>query len=422
MEHPPQPLTKAILQQFPPLANLQELHLTLLLDCGEQHRADAGSVLFDIGQADPLDYFLLGGKLELRAQDGKTHTIEAGTTAAHFPLSHLRPHHYRATAVTAVHYFTVEAAVLKELIETCSIAFGQVQDMGPSLARGHGLLSGDAERLLMAFQSDLSSGKLVLPAMPDVALRLREKLKDPQLDLAVAAKLISSEPAIAARLVQAANSPLYRRGTPCTSIQNAVMRLGMNTTRQLILGLLLRDMFTPQHIVLKKQWQRSWHQSVMVAATACVLARYAERFTAGEALLAGLVHLIGDIAVLTYVPNYPVLINSELYLQSTLDALRGIAGQLLLQSWHFPEPLVTVAAQSLQFERQHEGDADLCDLVILARHLALADRHALTNEHTLFPLPMAANYFAPLTINAALHQQISKESAELLADIGRFLF
>ena len=417
-----QPLTKEILKQFPPLANLQELHLTLLLDCGVHHTVAADTLLFSAGSNDADEYFLIEGKVLLRAEDGKTHTIEAGTPAAHYPLSHLRPHHYSAIAATPLHFFTIEAVVLKELVENCSITFGPLQEVGTPTMRGHALLGFEAERLLVSFQADLSSGKLVLPAMSDVALRLREKLKDPTLELAVAAKLVSSEPAIAARLVQAANSPLYRRGNPCTSIQNAVLRLGINTTRQLILGLLLRDVFTAKDVVLKKQWQRSWHESVVVAATCCVLARHAEMFTAGEALLAGLVHLIGDIAVLSYVPHHPALVNSEIYLQSTLDSLRAIAGKLLLQSWNFPEPLITVAAQSQEIERQHDGDADLCDLVILSRHLALADRHSVTNEHALFPLPLAANYFPQLSINADLHQVIAKESADMLAEIGSFLF
>lgn len=416
MDKSPQPLTEDILKRFLPLANLQPLQLELLCESNQLLWAPAKTSLFTAGDKDANEIFLVEGKLTLTARDGKQHIIEGGSGNTRHPLAHLRPRQYSASALTPIRYFTLDIDVLKDLVTHWSVAANSIHEHN-ELHVSH-----DAAAILASFEEDLAVGKFALPTMPDVALRLRERLGNENIDINTAAKLIGTELSVASRIVQAANSPLYRRDQACNTIHSAIMRLGLKTTRHLVLSLALRDVFNNRNVVLKKHFQLCWRQSIAVACTSCVLARHLGGFSTEEALLAGLVHNIGVVAILAYAQNYPALMNHEQQLLKTITSLRDIAGSTLLKHWVFPDSLVQVASAANQPMRTHEGAADLCDLVILARRLARVDEldsHDLNASKT--PLP-ASTKFSKWQNEPAFNTQIETESHALLAEIGSLLY
>src|SRR5690606_25533821 len=79
----------------------------------------------------------------------------------------------------------------------------------------------------------------------------------------------------------------------CDSVQSAVVRLGLNTTRQLVISFTLRDLFQAPTPLLKKLMAEAWQHSSDVAAISMVLAQHTKLFNPEEAMLAGLVSNIG---------------------------------------------------------------------------------------------------------------------------------
>lgn len=105
----------------------------------------------------------------------------------------------------------------------------------------------------------------------------------------------------------------------------------------------------------------------MVAAISHVLAKKIGRFDPEHALLAGLVHDIGVVAILNYANDYPEAQDNRQILDATISALRGQIGSLILKNWGFPEGLPEVAADAEEWMRSPSTAPDYSDLVIISQ-------------------------------------------------------
>jgi len=165
---------------------------------------------------------------------------------------------------------------------------------------------------------------------------------------------------------RAANSPIYFGAAKCETVQNAIVRLGLLTTKQLVIGFTLRDLFQSEIPLLRRLMTESWQESMDVAAISFVLARHTKLFDPEEAMLAGLVSNIGVLSVLNYAQNYPQLLDNEALLQQWAGKLKGEVGALVLENWQFPDEIVEVARGCEEWSRCPTTRADLCDLVLVA--------------------------------------------------------
>jgi hypothetical protein len=92
--------------------------------------------------------------------------------------------------------------------------------------------SSDEERAsALAFLGNLatevSKGTVNLPCFPDVVMRIREALSEPDVSLTEIVKIVGTEPRLAARLLQAANSAAFNpAGKHLTDLRAAITRLG----------------------------------------------------------------------------------------------------------------------------------------------------------------------------------------------------
>jgi HD-like signal output (HDOD) protein len=351
------------LRRYSSFRHLSDEDLLILGARLQARRAQRGEVLFEAGDIDSFDYFLLQGTLLLVAEDGRERAIEAGSEAASMPVARLRPRQYTVRAQTPVEYFVLDCDVLEELLE------GQAS--AAEIDVGYGVVEmetgGDeADEMLAAFRSDLENRRFRLTSLPEVAVNIRTLLSDELVNLNAVADAINRDPAIAAKIIRAANSPVYFGASRCDTVQAAINRLGLETTRQLVVGFTLRDLFTADQPLLRKLMQESWEQSVEVAALSFVLARHTRLFHAEEALLAGLVSSAGALVVLNYATQYPQLLEDEELLRQWIARLKGEAGALLLEHWQFPEEMVEVARHAEAWFRCPTTHADLCDLVLVA--------------------------------------------------------
>lgn len=326
-------------------------------------RASLGDILFRCGDIDSIDIFLLAGRLQLIAEDGRERTIDASSEVAKLPIARLRPRQYTAKALTTVEYFEVDRDLLEALSEQ--------RRKRESIDVGYGVVELDADtdeaqQMLQAFRHDLESNRFVLNSLPEVALKIRSMLDDYDVGAAQLARVINRDPAIAAKVIRAANSSLYFGVSKCETLTEAIVRLGLVTTRQLVLGFALRDLFNSGSPALRKRMTAVWEQSLDVAAISFVLARHTHQFSPEEAMLGGLVSNIGVLAVLNYAENYPKLLADEALLDHWIDTLRSEAGAMVLAHWEFPPELVDVAWGCYDWQRCPGSQADLCDLVLIA--------------------------------------------------------
>ncbi len=352
------------LREFTSFRNLSDEDLLILSGRMKVHEVRRGDVIFECGDIDSQEIFLLSGKLQLIAEDGRERVIEARTTAANLPVAKLRPRQYTAKALTTVEYFSVDCDVLESLQES----FQEQQDMEV----GYGVVEmpDDADdetlEMLHAFKSDMDARKFRLTSLPEVALRIRSMLDNNDVNVRQIADVVNRDPVIAAKIVRAANSPIYFGASKCDTVQNAIVRLGLSTTKQLVIGFTLRDLFQSDVPLLRKLMTESWQQSSDIAAISFVLARHTKLYDPEEAMLAGLVSNIGVLSVLSYAQSYPKLLENETLLRQWCDKLKGEVGAMVLEHWQFPDEIVEVARGCEDWSRCPSTRADLCDLVLVA--------------------------------------------------------
>src|SRR5947209_7477719 len=107
-----------------------------------------------------------------------------------------------------------------------------------------------------------------LPSGPRVLSRLISTMRQPHVQLSDVADLFRSDPALAARVVAACNSPFYSRGEPTTDVRDAVLRLGMNEVSRIVQIVTLTDLRKyPTHLYTQTSshfWARSLHTAFVM--------------------------------------------------------------------------------------------------------------------------------------------------------------
>ncbi len=214
--------------------------------------------------------------------------------------------------------------------------------------------------------SDLESNRLVLPTLPDVALRVRDAVEDENASASKIAQAASTDAALSARLLQVANSPLYRPRTPIDNLQTAIARLGQKQIQNLVISLVMQQMFQATDDVLEVRLRTLWEHNVEIAAICHVLASAVPGLKPDQALMAGLVHDIGILPILVRAEEVPDLLNQPELLDSITARLHTRIGAHILKKWAFPESLIQVAKNHENLDYDHDGNPDYTDLVIVA--------------------------------------------------------
>ncbi|MDZ7754267.1 MAG: HDOD domain-containing protein [Gammaproteobacteria bacterium] len=360
------------LQRFPALRSLsaEALH-ELKRNATVITGAARGKPLFTLRDTRPETFFLLAGSLRLERPDGTGFNLRAGEAAALQPLGAGHPGRLSATSLSPVRCLKVDADLLSVL---------QRADEPEDYAIDE-LHADDEEpdnRLLFRIYQDYIDDKLDIPQIPEISLRVRKAVEQPEVDIPMVARIIQADPALVARLVRVANSALYAGASPVGNIRDALVRLGLSVTRDLVTSFTLQHLFNTEHAMVKQRILKVWQHSTMVAAVSFILARLTRLYEPEHALLAGLLHDIGTATLLQQADTCEALAGNAKGLEEVVVKLRGQVGAMVLEKWGFSTDLVNVAREAYVWYRDDSPEHDLCDLVIVANlHCMGGDAEAL---------------------------------------------
>ncbi len=211
----------------------------------------------------------------------------------------------------------------------------------------------------------INSDKLVLPTLPEVALKVREVAESPESSVQDLVKVLSNDAAITARIIRVCNSPLLRGSREISNLQMAVGRLGMAYTANLATGLAMEQMFQATSEMIDKRMRTVWQTSTEVAGICHVLAGHYTKLKPDQATLAGLIHQIGTLPILTYIEENDIQINN-IILDNLIDSMSPSIGSFILKKWDFSKELQMVPKEHCNFKRE-VPEADLADVVMIAR-------------------------------------------------------
>ena len=217
------------------------------------------------------------------------------------------------------------------------------------------------QELIQAIDND----DLVLPTLPEVALKVREATEDPNIGTPQLSKVIGNDAALTARIIKVVNSPLLRTSKEITDLSMAINRLGINYTCNLATGLAMEQMFQATSDVVDRKMREVWNKSTETAAICHVLCKQFTRLLPDQATLAGLVHMIGALPILTYAEDHNELLSDSISLNHVIEQIHPIIGDKILRTWEFPEQIAMVPSQYLDFSRD-SAKVDYVDIVQVA--------------------------------------------------------
>jgi HD-like signal output (HDOD) protein len=227
----------------------------------------------------------------------------------------------------------------------------------------------DARAAALAFlhslAAEVSGGTVNLPSFPDVVIRIRRALADPDAKLGQTVKIIGAEPRLAARLLQAANSAAFNTsGKPLTDLKAAVTRLGHRGVQSFSMAFAVQQMrLAPALRSISKPLNILWEESISVASICQVIARRTS-VNPDEAFLTGLLHGIGRLYIMVRAVGKSNALQGDRSFADMVDGWHPAIGKAVLENWGFSEPMSE--AVGLQGDSDHSGraEADLTDVLI----------------------------------------------------------
>ncbi len=198
-----------------------------------------------------------------------------------------------------------------------------------------------------AVRSKLQSLKQ-LPMLPTIAAEALQLIDNSKTSAGRLGKIIERDQALAARVLRVANSPFYGFPREISTIDLAIVILGFNAIREIILSLVVQGVLLN---VRSSDLKVSdfWKYSVFSGCTARFLARKLGYRLAGEAFVAGLMHDIGVLIIAQYfqrelqdIRRYQKQHGGSMHQaeRACLGATHAEVGAWLAEQWNLPEQLI----------------------------------------------------------------------------------
>ncbi len=188
-----------------------------------------------------------------------------------------------------------------------------------------------------------------LPTMPIIVSEVLAAIDNPKSSAASLSKLIEKDQALTARVLRIANSPFYGYTRKISTIDLAIVIMGFNTLKEIVLSIVIQRFFSKVKINvfnLKDFWQ----YGLFCGSSARLLSRKLGYKLAGEAFVAGLMHDIGILIIAEYftpkfkeIKEYMAthqvsLIDAE---QAILECTHPEIGAWMADKWNLPEKMVS---------------------------------------------------------------------------------
>jgi HD-like signal output (HDOD) protein len=258
-----------------------------------------------------------------------------------------------------------------------------------------------------------------LPTLPAIISKLTKMAEDPDVTSEQMGKVISKDHILAIKLLKLVNSAFYGFPQKISSLSSALILLGFNVIKSLIISSSIFELMESQDIEL-------WEHSLGCAVVCNVLAKRLDVDDPEEVSTAGLVHDIGKVAIKMELPDefrriqnaslaeQISVLNAE---QKILDLDHAEIGGWLSKSWNLPAKLVEPIAC-------HHNPAKAKDEVIATAIVHFSDIliRGMGYGHgaDIWVPPMSKKAFEILDLTAKDLDEIIEEVEEKLWDVKGF--
>ncbi|MCD6569116.1 MAG: HDOD domain-containing protein [Deltaproteobacteria bacterium] len=135
-----------------------------------------------------------------------------------------------------------------------------------------------------------------IPVLPELANHILKMALEDNVSIVKLASLIEKDQVLTARILSVANSSYYRRSRRIYTVRDAIVAMGMETVKVIVLGMCVLDMF-PQIKASKLNYKAFWKHSIACAVYAKSMMMAVDNTLAQKAFFAGLLHDIGKLVL-----------------------------------------------------------------------------------------------------------------------------
>lgn len=216
--------------------------------------------------------------------------------------------------------------------------------------------------------AELSKGQVELPSVPDIVIKLQRALSDENVNNDTVVRVVGAEPVLAGRLLNMANSAaLNASGRKIADLRTAVARVGFNIVRSAALAFAVEQLRRAEEFRdLQGPLDELWKESVQIAALCHVLARRFTSLNGDAALLAGLMHNVGRIYILTRASRHSQLMADPLTYKSMVRDWHSNVAKAVLENWRLADEIVDSVTSYEDLDRDARGPVTLTDVLSLA--------------------------------------------------------
>ncbi|MFY3326425.1 HDOD domain-containing protein [Vibrio fluvialis] len=246
----------------------------------------------------------------------------------------------------------------------------------------HKLIEGLESEFAQLVKSSISTGKISLPPIPDVVLKIQKLCTQESTGISDVADCLTDDPGLAAIVIRVANSVVFnRRNITCTDLLTAVSRLGIVRVRDIVTAQAIEQL--KHSINLSKECNKILVNSASVSrelgATMVLVAQSFKKLEPDNYLhleqdKALLVGLLADIGLFCLVNEYYLYLENGNYIDQdiALQIFRSSCSstsKLVLKHWGFDEDFLEVACNEELVE--HCQEVSYLDVARIAHHLLM---------------------------------------------------
>ncbi|MES9939967.1 MAG: HDOD domain-containing protein [Candidatus Thiodiazotropha sp. 6PLUC2] len=315
-------------------------------------------------EGEPIDqvYYLLAGEVKINSNDRKQVICQAEQPCSSLPLVERNPCEVSVDSITAVDLLSIPQELydsIKRLPPIVNKRSNNTIELSDT--------NGPEAELYWEFHESVQNNTLELPSMPDITMRIAKVINDGNSNSEDIAHVVQADPTVAARVISVVNSAAYRGKQPIDNLPDAVTRLGRSVTHNLVISFALGKLFQSRSKTLQQRMVKLWKHLSYVAPICHELANVTPGLASDQALLCGLLHDIGALAIIGAARNKPALIENTELLDRVLENLKAEVGAMVLRQWEFPDYFVQSALHADDWMEDISHEPDYVDLVVIAQ-------------------------------------------------------
>jgi len=201
-----------------------------------------------------------------------------------------------------------------------------------------------------------------LPTIPVVATKVMQLIESEKATAEELAKVVASDPAVAARVLKISNSSFYGCQRQIQTLSHAIVVLGFSTLKSLVVAASVKQVYKPYGLTEKMLWEHSFGAGL----AARIIAKETRAANEEEAFLGGLFHDIGKIIMNNMDSQQFQAAMQKCYNDqvSFSEAERQVysythseVGALVIKKWNFPDILMHAVLKHHTFDFAEDEDA-----------------------------------------------------------------